>query len=96
MKPKFHVGGIVRITDHRKDREFYREHYIDYDKEWQRFWDEYVDRSLCVKDVQVNSYGKTKVYVHDLPDYVNPDVPFSEEELRGYVVSILPEELFHV
>ena len=96
LKP-FNAGAVVRLTDHRKDAHFRENHWDLFDDNWQRFWDEYVDRNLYIRNIEnleKDSFD-THIYLEPLPDYVDKDTPFYSHEIEGDVHS-LPEELFEI
>ena len=96
MKTKsFNIGDAVKLTDHRVNKEFYEEHYSGFTDEWRRLWDEYVDKTLYVKNIEVLDVDSLLIYVEPLPDYVDGNAEFFTNELEGIVV-ILPEELFKI
>ena len=94
----FHKGAVVRLTDPYKADDDFLEKYEGFSNEWLRFWDEYKDRNLYVKDaIQHDSDwdGRMAIYLEPLPDYVDHDLPFYSDEIQGEVPK-LPEELFTI
>ena len=89
---KFEPGTQVKLTDHRVNDEFYRNKYKEFEPEWKRFWDEYVDRQLTIIGESEEDSG---VLLAGLPDYIDHDISFFSDEIEG-IIDTLPEELFRV
>jgi hypothetical protein len=94
---KYTKGAAVKLTDPRLNDDF-KLKYNTFDPDWKRFWDEYRDRTLYVKDAIDHADdwdGDLHIYLQGLPDYVDHEVPFYSDEIEG-IVDVLPDELFTI
>jgi len=91
----YHKGAAVKLTDHRIDKDFYLDHYENFDDEWKDFWDKNVDRTFYVKDAKHHDNdweGRLEIFLQGLPKELE-NTEFYSHELEG-IVAELPDELF--
>ena len=92
----YQKGAAVRLTNPKFADDDFQEKFEGFSDEWIRFWNEYQDRTLYVKDAKEHKDdwdGRMAVYLDGLPDYVDHNIPFYSDEIDG-VINDLPEELF--
>ena len=89
---KFKLCEQVKLTDHRAWKDFFEDKYLGFDENWQRFWDENVDRQFTV--IGESDYGG--VLLGGLPDYIDNSIGFFSDEIEGCIEVFNDNRMFKI